>query len=1137
MKIKRFTLLTLPALVLVVGAIVLIGSKDAHYFPRKSQMESTSASNGYMEYISSIKANKSTGTVDLEDVYAAMKQADMLPKSKAALNVNWTSIGPDNVGGRTRAIAIDRNNPDHIIAGSVTGGIYESFDGAKTWEAYDPSFSVANISSITQAIDGSFYVGTGGHFEFPDNKTRRNRFFIGTGVYKLTGNGNFQLIKGPSNRNNVAYDYATIGKVVASPTDANKLYVAMNKGFKILTLDANGSVLSETDPIARNQACNDIEVSESGKVVVSYEGKIYVSQSGDANFVETTPPLIYGSYPGFEYGRIETAIAPSDDNIMYAAVAAKWAGVNPSNLPPVGNNCLAAVFRSQDSGNNWEIIRQGAPNVDDIYLPLDGLGCSGNWSNTLAVFPDDPGKIIVGGAGLYRWEQSSVDPNPSNGSWNRIDYPFEFNSSGDPFPNYVHSGKHSIVWDPRDSDVAYIATNGGITKTKDFNAAIPTYRTHNYLYNTTQYYGIAVNANGIVMGGSQDNGTHILNLKGAAGNPAYQVMGNNVMRGDDGFDAELSNINPALGFASSFHNRIRRIQGIGTTPGNSNFSTADIFNTNSWLGGLCRSVEGCSPVFYSTTTYWESFNHEGSTDSVELLFESFQLPPLDSGTVFTFEGNNNKYPQKDSIQQDIHPIDTISGASGAMDTFLLANSTNVIANFDTLVVDTVAKTITIGRRANTTPIILNYNYGDLLKYENGMLGASTVVTDSIIRIRVDTFKTGAATGQVFMEVEKGFIMFRYALKFQDKVQSMFATANWPGRGGQSGIDRSQKNIFMSRDLLKGKADVKWFMIGGAPSTPDAMSGDILDMKFSTDGNHLFVGTADFIGGRVYRISGIDDVKTFLAESGNNNLEDIINTVLAGRCHEIGFFPNQSVTAIDVDPNNADNVVVALGNYGSPSHIKRTTVGTTAMSSAGTFESIDGTGGNALPSAPAYSILIDKNDNNKVLIGTDLGVFGTDNAFSATASAVSWTEENGGMGRVPAFDLKQMRLDYTKASNDGKIYVGTHGRGAYVSDIFVGLSKNSRGDDNEDKSFKNSLNLYPNPVSTHATLSLKINDPSEALTVQLFNIRGQVVKSIRLDGLTNGENKLMLNLQDLDRGTYILRAIQKSNIATTKFIKH
>ena len=43
--------------------------------------------------------------------------------SKAALNINWSFKGPDDVGSRTRAVVIDRNNSNHILAGGVAGGV------------------------------------------------------------------------------------------------------------------------------------------------------------------------------------------------------------------------------------------------------------------------------------------------------------------------------------------------------------------------------------------------------------------------------------------------------------------------------------------------------------------------------------------------------------------------------------------------------------------------------------------------------------------------------------------------------------------------------------------------------------------------------------------------------------------------------------------------------------------------------------------------------------------------------------------------------------------------------------------------------------------------------------------------------
>src|SRR5690554_6743245 len=272
MKIKRFTLLTLPVLAFVIGAIVLSGTSEPKYFPREINKADARLANGFLEYMEMVKANRLSGSVNPDDVFTALKQADKLPKSKASLDINWSFIGPDNIGGRTRALIIDKDDSDHLLVGGVAGGVFESFNGARSWQPYDPDFKVNNISCITQSIDGSFYVGTGGHFENStrDERTNRGYFFVGSGVHKLTGDGNYELIVGPSSRNSVSVDYATIGEIVAAPDDANKLYVAMNNGFRILQIDPNNGSVTESDPIVLNISCADFALNYDGKVVFTY---------------------------------------------------------------------------------------------------------------------------------------------------------------------------------------------------------------------------------------------------------------------------------------------------------------------------------------------------------------------------------------------------------------------------------------------------------------------------------------------------------------------------------------------------------------------------------------------------------------------------------------------------------------------------------------------------------------------------------------------------------------------------------------------------------------------------------------------------------------------------------------------------
>ena len=48
-------------------------------------------------------------------------------------NLSFIEEGPDNVGGRTRGIAIDPNDDDVMFSGSVSGGLFKTINGGSNW--------------------------------------------------------------------------------------------------------------------------------------------------------------------------------------------------------------------------------------------------------------------------------------------------------------------------------------------------------------------------------------------------------------------------------------------------------------------------------------------------------------------------------------------------------------------------------------------------------------------------------------------------------------------------------------------------------------------------------------------------------------------------------------------------------------------------------------------------------------------------------------------------------------------------------------------------------------------------------------------------------------------------------------------
>jgi hypothetical protein len=1128
MNIKRFTLLTLSVVVLALGVSFLSTNNEAKYFPKESIKPPVNTAQGYIEFIESIKANKLTGSISQLNVAKGIKQADKMEKGKA-LNLSWEFKGPDNIGGRVRAFAIDMNDNTHLVAGGAAGGIFESFDQGQTWNVYDPEFKVKNISCITQSSDGSFYVGTGLHFEVSGSGVgARGSFFIGSGIHKLTGNGTFENIISPQSGVSIDDEWSTVGQLVSDPSNPNKLYAATNNGFRII--DMSGASPAVSDPIDSRDVNNereradDVDVTSDGKVIVSYfGGNIYTSQDNAVSFTRNR----FGAV-----GRTEIAFAPSNSNIVYASMANR------------SNNCLFGVFRSNNGGLSWDRISpQGGGN---FAVFSNSLGCQGWYDNTIAVYPNDPGRIIVGGITLYRWEQSTVDPAPVNGSWNQIDVTVERNAGGVSNSSYVHADKHRIVFDPQNPDVAYIASDGGISKSENIRNIRPSYTAINNNLGITQFYDIGVNSNDLVMGGTQDNGTNLIGLDFNNGRSGFEVLGG------DGFSAEMSTINPSIGIATIYNNRLSRIQGINTSVSNSNFSTADITSNNPFLGGLCNTPQGCNGIFYTATKLWESFDHQASKDTSHSVFTESLVPPLAANRIINYKSNNSSVVREivtpfqvikantsspaDTLKMisdfgnlytlvgneyQILPIDTLfgDGADAPIDVEIKSTTGLVFnSNNDILTLDTTNLSVSI-RHSNGQVESLSYVLGTAVSYVNEFFGSVT------FEVNEKLVNGNQVTVFSYYDIQ---ISFAYDLAFKDKIQSVFASANWPGQGA----NYSERNIFISRDLMKSKPSITWHCIAGARSTPHRLrNGDnVLTMEFSRDGNILFVGTR---GGKVYRISNLDAVVADSIESTGGNIYFFQENLLDQECHIIGEF-DRAVTDIAVDPSNPDNLAVTLGNYGSVNYVARTTTATTADSSADvtgmikTFEFIQGSGTSQLPSVPAYAASFDINNPGALLIGNDLGLFATEDFF---ASNVIWTEETVGMGRVPVYDIEQMIQPWPYSTNTGKIYVGTHGRGIYESGSFVGIVE----DDNDKKNdFKSSLKFYPNPVKNNAKVEFKLATKG-SVDLKVFDVTGKLILDQKIINLVEGSNVVDVNTSDLDNGTYVIQVISGSEAVTNKFV--
>src|ERR1051325_2305409 len=75
----------------------------------------------------------------------------------------WQSLGPGNVGGRTRALLIDPVNPDVMYAAGVGGGIWKTTNAGAAWLPLNDFLATIAVTCTPcdPSNSATIYAGTG----------------------------------------------------------------------------------------------------------------------------------------------------------------------------------------------------------------------------------------------------------------------------------------------------------------------------------------------------------------------------------------------------------------------------------------------------------------------------------------------------------------------------------------------------------------------------------------------------------------------------------------------------------------------------------------------------------------------------------------------------------------------------------------------------------------------------------------------------------------------------------------------------------------------------------------------------------------------------------------------------------------
>ena len=585
-------------LILAASAIILnhepaLRQVESHLLPPPPGIELRTkekkrSANEYIEHLWNMRANRETGTIDPAWVHAAREQHNLLKSQghRGSLNLQWETMGPNNFGGRTRAILIDPTNPNRMYTGGVMGGLWISNSAGKSWFPYigDDTLGGIGVVSLCRTTNGDIYVGTGeGQVSF-GGTTFGTTGFLGEGIWKSEDGGTtFKHLPTtrPAGNHNQTVDWSFVNALAAHPTDPNIVFAgARGKIFR--TTDGGQTWPAVTlSPGAGSTLVEDIKVDPDG-ITYAAIGGFYYRGNINGDQIQFQRRNGMGGFPNTGASRYIFAIAPSDPKYVYAI------GCN-------GQGQTRYILQSIDHGENWVSI---AP----VNLPstvFNPTGGQGGYDMEIAVHPADKELIYIGGQ-LSVYTGRAINTS-GNVSWSF--YPVSNWFSSTTFDNqYIHADHHEIVFHPTNPDVMYVGTDGGIFQTKEArkdHPQLPPFTQLNKGYNVAQFYSVAAGLDGSVVGGTQDNGTIYVDFSGNT-----LLQGRGIMGGDGGF-ADISKWNPKAIFGESQFGALRRSanSGAGMAP----FYDHHIDGDNDGVPG-----DGANPSspFITAFRLWEEFDKD-----------------------------------------------------------------------------------------------------------------------------------------------------------------------------------------------------------------------------------------------------------------------------------------------------------------------------------------------------------------------------------------------------------------------------------------------------------------------------------------------------------------------------------------------
>lgn len=376
-------------------------------------------------------------------------------------------IGPAIMSGRITDLEVHPTNARIIYAGTAGGGVWKSTNGGATFNPIFDDYcqSIGAVAIDPTNPDNVVWVGTG-------EVWTRNSVSVGDGLYRTTDGGSTWQHMGFASSERIA-------GIQVNPKNPEEVYVAVlgplwndSDERGLYKTSDGGKTWNKILYVNATTGCSDLALDPKNPEIVyasfwevrrtpwsfksgGYNSALYKSTDGGKTFKK-----IHNGFPPGQLGRMAIAVAPSNPNILYTVVEAE-------------DDKRKGLYRSDDGGESWKQLN------NDFELLVRPF-----YFSRIVVDPRNPDVVVK--AGLF-------------GSISR--------DGGRTFKNLgpMHSDIHDIVFDIRNSDILYVATDGGIYRSWDGGTTMEIVEN----IPVSQFYHVSVDDEEPynVYGGLQDNGS------------------------------------------------------------------------------------------------------------------------------------------------------------------------------------------------------------------------------------------------------------------------------------------------------------------------------------------------------------------------------------------------------------------------------------------------------------------------------------------------------------------------------------------------------------------------------------------------------------------------------------------------------